>query len=389
MANLLKNALAFGLTGAADAWSDNLGYQGGNTMALRQKIAQAEDEEQEAARRQAMQRAIMGAVNEFDPSHLSQSVNPIMGRPTPGLANNPRNAPNIAAARVLAGNPDTMEMGLQLAMRQPERPDYPDAVKQALFEAGGDPIKAQQILAERATQKRDEPAPLEIERLIKLRDKLAPDDPSRRLYDAAINKVAGVQSAEDSADKFRFLTNEEKQNRGLNVDTAYQISLFGADKGKVTKADEPNATLKARDEGLKELEGALTDFGDMLEDYGNETTLPMFRDPERLGNLNGARARIMSAVKKADTLGTLDAGLITFFNMMLADPTGWDAFLRAPPEMVKGQLRQMYNKLGKDAPDFTARLADKRKRAGTPNLFESWNVDQERNILGARVTRIE
>jgi len=120
MANLLKNALAFGLTGAADAWSDNLGYQGGNTMALRQKIAQVEAEEQEAARRQAMQQAIMGAVNEFDPSHLSQSVNPIMGRPTPGLANNPRNAPNIAAARVLAGNPDTMGMGLQLAMRQPE-----------------------------------------------------------------------------------------------------------------------------------------------------------------------------------------------------------------------------------------------------------------------------
>jgi hypothetical protein len=78
------------------------------------------EEQEEAARRQAMQRAIMGAVNELDRSHLSQSVNPMLGRATPGLANNPRNAPNIAAARILSGNPDTMGMALPLAMQRNE-----------------------------------------------------------------------------------------------------------------------------------------------------------------------------------------------------------------------------------------------------------------------------
>lgn len=112
---LLGGALA----GLADAFYANGGMQ---PQAMGQFIARDDmmrEKDEEDQRRRAMQQALMGAVNEMDPSHLRASVNPIMGRATPELAAG--QGTRMSAARRLMANPDTMGMGFEMAMQQPQR----------------------------------------------------------------------------------------------------------------------------------------------------------------------------------------------------------------------------------------------------------------------------
>lgn len=109
MSNLLKRALAYGLTGAADAWSDNLGYQGGHTQALRQRMQQAEEEAKLKQEQEAMMRALQGATR-----HMMAGDEAGRQSAITSLMNNPDTAPmafNLASQRLKPVKPMVLKEG--------------------------------------------------------------------------------------------------------------------------------------------------------------------------------------------------------------------------------------------------------------------------------------
>ena len=148
-------------------------------------------------------------------------------------------------------------------------------------------------------------------------------------------------------------TNNGKTQQSYNMKIPADVAAYenairtpGIFKGTITA---PSVTEKDKTEGKIELERAVDDFATLFVKYGTETGVPYIGNPRVAGEMGTARGAILAAVKKAETLGTLDRGLIEFFKMVLDDPTGLQA-LMIPDDKIKGQLEGMYKKLGKEPP---------------------------------------
>lgn len=148
-------------------------------------------------------------------------------------------------------------------------------------------------------------------------------------------------------------TNNGKTQQSYNMKIPSDVAAYetairspGIFKGTITA---PTVTEKDKAEGKLELERAVDDFTTQFLNTGTETGIPIIGDPRAAGNLSASRGSILAAIKKAETLGTLDRGLIEFFKMVLDDPTGlMSGFV--PNERILGQLESMYTKLGKEPP---------------------------------------
>jgi len=148
-------------------------------------------------------------------------------------------------------------------------------------------------------------------------------------------------------------TNNGKTQQSYNMKIPAEVAAYenairtpGIFKGTITA---PSVSEKDKTEGKIELERAVDDFATLFVKYGTETGVPYLGNPRVAGEMGTARGAILAAVKKAETLGTLDRGLIEFFKLVLDDPTGLQA-LMIPDEKIKGQLEGMYKKLGKEPP---------------------------------------
>ena len=161
-------------------------------------------------------------------------------------------------------------------------------------------------------------------------------------------------------------TNNGKTQQSYNMKIPADVAAYenairtpGIFKGTIAV---PTVTEKDKAEGKLELERAVDDFTTQFLNTGTETGIPIIGDPRAAGNLSASRGSILAAIKKAETLGTLDRGLIEFFKMVLDDPTGlMSGFV--PNERILGQLESMYTKLGKEPPPGV-KATIKQKRIG-------------------------
>lgn len=155
------------------------------------------------------------------------------------------------------------------------------------------------------------------------------------------------------------LTNPEKTLRDVyqlekiianSPEGSSQRQAAQAQLNKLMGIPASTASERDKEDGLKELEAALNEYTRLHYEYGGETTVPGVRDNQVLGDIRGARAAIMIAIKKAEKLGTLDQGLLDYFEEVLEDPTGIFAPFSGVEERNKGQLIQLYRKLGLEMP---------------------------------------
>lgn len=110
----------------------------------------------------------------------------------------------------------------------------------------------------------------------------------------------------------------------------------------------------------------------LVDEYGFESTVT---NPEIAGKMGGLRSGLLADIKKAETLGTLDKGLLDFADMLLGvDPTG----PLAPVRNIGGsQSKLISSKIDELISNSTSKIEENNKLLGVAPAAIKLNTPEE------------
>lgn len=158
------------------------------------------------------------------------------------------------------------------------------------------------------------------------------------------------------------------------------IEELGFDPNKAKKEELDPTTRRQTEEklsGSTELLKLLKDYRSIVEEKGYTLDSGLFGDTETVGKIDALRGQLVSAYRKAETLGTLDKGVLDLMKQLLGERpvstlTGWGEDNQSMFANVSGaQARKLVSALDTVIETTEAKRAEAQLKLGIDPMSEA------------------
>lgn len=154
-------------------------------------------------------------------------------------------------------------------------------------------------------------------------------------------------SQQGTQEGYRPATPEEKQAYGFAPDAAVSINTLTGKPdlmGTPKQASDYSATevrnFRDKADGLYILDNAISQYVQTLERMGGPQLLDTPLNAENVQAIRSAHGLITAAMKEAESLGALDAGVQNLVNSIISDPVGWGTIGKST-KSIKAQAEEI------------------------------------------------
>lgn len=165
------------------------------------------------------------------------------------------------------------------------------------------------------------------------------------------DKTRRLGLQQDKQYKDEIIKLKQQQNQRENIKLAYQnpsgtINQKQLDAAGLSKKDLSDTVEYSTD--VQNAKDLVNEFKDILTKKGR---FKILSDAEVRGQLQTMRTRFAGIIKRKDVLGALDAGVLTYVDQLLADPTAFSNALK-PNSQIISQANAFLNGLENEEKNY-------------------------------------